>query len=381
MDFITAFLISFITKGTVEFITNTFARKNVEAELNRAYKKALNEFYPNSEIRRKNQYRLESSFEGISKKLELSENVTLIEDERTFLDLLLKKVMEYPAASQYVQTNILTKQHDRIKTIDSKISTGLASIDELKVNTSQILDKLSNKQDEKIVDKRCSEASFDSEPLIFVIDVIVCYLPRGYIILNLEKHRKTVVADYVTYSGISEYGTHYNSGYARSWMKQEVLERQLRQLNIPKGDWYYGESVLYLMMELAETNIPIVDFLKLRQSSMLCSKLFLANHEIPKPQCPQQFEDLSSNGLIRDLIEDLYPKNWSGSNLNSTLIDIEHKSRKAYLFLHDKLAEKHPMLTFVKDIQNQFDLNFEPSELTLWCERFQKALSDSLKYT
>jgi len=238
----------------------------------------------------------------------------------------------------------------------------------------------------KPLNKKENQPTKKINTISFPNEVIVGRLPRGFIVIEdieIKEHPSwAVVVHYYDYDGNIRYGTHYHESYHNRWESPEGMEGQCRKISIPKGDWNYAESALYLTMELRERKEQdkIEDILKRYKSDYEFFEYYQKDQQIITPTIPKEFEHLNKTGEIRDIIEELRIDPWKNYDIKTLTEDFESNRRKSYLLLFDSLNGDHPALSFVKEIVDEFRMDFTIDKLRVWSNKLSDALIDACKY-
>lgn len=234
--------------------------------------------------------------------------------------------------------------------------------------------------------KVLSDTINTEKTITFPYDVIIGRLPRGYVVIEDIEIKEipswAVIIHYYDYEGNLNYGTHYHESYHNRWESPLGMEGQCKKLMIPKGDWNYAESALYLTMELRERNKNdnFDKILNHYKSDYDFFNYYKKDQEILVPTVPDEFIQFNKTGEIRDIIEDLRIDPWKNYEITTLKEDFESIRRKAYLILYEKLGKEHPALSFVKEIVDEFKTDFNLEDLRVWSRKLSDSLSDSYKY-
>ena len=226
----------------------------------------------------------------------------------------------------------------------------------------------------------------DTEYIEFEKEIVLCLLPRGYIVLEDIKFQTysswAVVASYCRYDGQWMHGTHYHESYRRLWESLDGHYSQCRKLGIPKADSDYADTCIEIMMRLRERkeDESIEEIVELYSIDTSLNKYYPANTKIPKPVIPDQFKELNKNGPLRDIIYDLEISPWQNYKLETLHGSMESLRRKAILKVYELLPNNHPAIDFVKEIANNYNPEFTLSELTKWSRQLSDAINDTFGY-
>lgn len=225
----------------------------------------------------------------------------------------------------------------------------------------------------------------NSKYLLFNHDTIIARLPRGYILIKDFEDRFykisswCVVAQYFDYDGNWKHATHYHESYHIRWDTSEGLDSQCHKLTIPRADWNYADSALYLVMELREREQEeiVEEIVQRSKGQDEYYDFYPANTKILKPTIPEKFIHLNKTGDIRDIIERISIDPWKNYELETLHEELESSRRQAYLLLYEKLDHQHPALKFVEGIVNEYNSTFKINELRKWGQKLSNALYDA----
>jgi hypothetical protein len=271
--------------------------------------------------------------------------------------------------------------------IDAKPITTWTNIDEAFVNTIEGIKSIAN--------HFCTDETETSHPIhieeeteyiSFERDVVLCMLPRGYIVIEdiefMIYSQWAVIASYFTYEGIWLHGTHYHASYRRSWETLDGHYTQCKKLFIPKADFNYADSAIEIMMRLRERKEgeSVESIIELFSSDKSLDTFYPANVKISKPRVPDKYVELYKTGDLRDIIEELTISSWQNYKLETLHDNFESIRRKALIIIHDILSNNHPAYKFVEEIVNNYESNYSFNELIKWSNKLSDALYDTFKY-
>ena len=270
---------------------------------------------------------------------------------------------------------------------DAKPITTWTNIDEAFVDTIEGIKAvvkaiLKNKNELS----RPSAIKEETDFIVFNSDVVLCKLPRGYIVIEgIDYHSNNqwaVIASYFKYDGTFQSATHYHESYRRNWETLDGHYIQCRKLSIPKADSNYADSAIEIMMRLRERkeNESAESIINLHSPYKSLNYFYLKNTKIPKPTIPDRFQQLNKNGELRDIIEDLNISLRQTHELKTLHENAESLRRKAQISIYDNLSSNHPAYRFVEEIVNGYKSDFSYDDLKKWSGRLSDALFDTFKY-
>jgi hypothetical protein len=272
---------------------------------------------------------------------------------------------------------------------DAKPITTWSNIDEAFVNTIEgiktIINHICTNSNETSLPVHF-EKEEETEYLSFERDVVLCMLPRGYIVIEDIEFKTysqwSVVASYFTYEGNWQHGTHYHESYRRSWETLEGHYTQCKKLFIPKADFNYADSAIELMMRLRERkeSESIDSIIELYSSDKSLDTYYRKGSKIPRPAVPSKYSEQFKTGDLRDIIEELSISSWQNYKLETLHENFESLRRKALIIIYDILSNNHPAFKFVEDIVNDYNSNYTLDELIKWSNKLSDALYDTFKY-
>lgn len=270
---------------------------------------------------------------------------------------------------------------------DARPITKWENTDEALLNVVEGIKKLASSLTNKGSETFKNNNEVDnSEFLTFDRDVVLCLLPRGYIIIEdiefMNFSSWSVVAGYYNYKGEWTHGTHYHESYRNEWETLEGRHNQCRKLFIPKADAIYTDTAIEIMMALRERDKDqsIEEIVNLYSSDDGLNKYYPKNSKISKPVVPKLYCTLNKTGELRDIMDELNISPWKNYELQTLHLNMESLQRKSQLVTFDLLPENHPAYLFVKQVAERYDCNFNLEQLTNWADQLNDSLMDATSY-
>lgn len=211
---------------------------------------------------------------------------------------------------------------------------------------------------------------------------VIWLLPRGFLLyseitFNKDDSWATLINHY-NYKGDFQYSTHYHKSYARSW--DNDIETQYHKLSLPKADWVWCRAPLNFLQELREVNGPIDINDRVRKRQQWGDPVFYykPGEPILLPKVPNDLMFYYETGNLRDIFQDI--KGEVDGTKEELILKAETIRQNVYMEVLALVGEKHPALTFVKEIIDDFNQSFSYSDIVLWFGRLEKTLDNTLNH-
>lgn len=188
-----------------------------------------------------------------------------------------------------------------------------------------------------------------------------------------------VSLSYMTYEGKWKYSTTYHPTIREKWEKN--LELQFRKLWIPRSDWGdIARAALEFAMEIRDANVKpdlLTRTKQLRESGYQVF-YFSSGEPIYLPDIPNEFRQLHRNGKLRDIvakIEEFRNMDIEYFNFEQSVISLR---QNLYICAVEFFGENHPSFTFIKEIVQEYNSNFNEVEIWKWLEKVTNTVETAL---
>lgn len=222
--------------------------------------------------------------------------------------------------------------------------------------------------------------------------VIVWRMPRGFLLLEdiVQESSESwaVRIEHYGYDGEDRYGTHYHESYGKYWDMVGGEGNQYRKLQIPRGDWYFGNGALNLARDIRHRRI-IIDHqgVVTRDGNpyMLHADhvSIYASGVVPRQYVPPSYRVLAKSGALRDLIAEIReitsPFQTKSKPAPEDLLDTSKGIRRLVRLEISKLfAQNHPARINVDEVIEVFSRGWSEPETIKWLWELASALGEAV---